>query len=43
VDVGIDLCPSTAFRDAVASMLDGLPARTGLGTWLLVRLLDDGG
>jgi len=24
-------------------MLDGLPARTGLGTWLLVRLLDDGG
>jgi diguanylate cyclase (GGDEF)-like protein len=43
VDVGLDLCPSTAFRDAVASMLDGLPARTGLGTWLLVRLLDDGG
>ncbi|HJW36256.1 MAG TPA: sensor domain-containing diguanylate cyclase, partial [Actinomycetes bacterium] len=24
-------------------MLDGLPARTGLGTWLLVRLTDDGG
>ena len=24
-------------------MVDGLPARTGLGTWLLVRLLDDGG
>jgi diguanylate cyclase len=43
VDVGLDLCPSTAFRDAVASMLDGLPARTGLGTWLLVRLTDDGG
>jgi diguanylate cyclase (GGDEF)-like protein len=43
VDVGLDLCPSTAFRDAVASMLDGLPARTGLGTWLLVRLRDDGG
>jgi diguanylate cyclase len=42
VDVGLDLCPSTAFRDAVASMLDGLPARTGLGTWLLLRL-DDGG
>ena len=41
--MGLDLCPSTAFRDAVASMLDGLPARTGLGTWLLVRLLDDGG
>jgi diguanylate cyclase len=43
VDVGLDLCPSTAFRDAVASMLDGLPARTGLGTWLLVRLRSDGG
>jgi diguanylate cyclase len=43
VDVGLDLCPSTAFRDAVASMLDGLPAQTGLGTWLLVRMLDDGG
>jgi diguanylate cyclase len=43
VDVGLDLCPSTAFRDAVASMLDGLPARTGLGTWLLVRLTDAGG
>jgi diguanylate cyclase len=43
VDVGLDLCPSTAFRDAAASMLDGLPARTGLGTWLLVRLRDDGG
>jgi diguanylate cyclase (GGDEF)-like protein len=43
VDVGLDLCPSTAFRDAVASMVDGLPARTGLGTWLLARLLDDGG
>jgi diguanylate cyclase len=43
VDVALDLCPSTAFRDAVASMLDGLPARTGLGTWLLVRLRDDGG
>ena len=41
--MGLDLCPSTAFRDAVASMLDGLPARTGLGTWLLARLLDDGG
>jgi diguanylate cyclase len=24
-------------------MVDGLPARTGLGTWLLVRLADDGG
>ena len=24
-------------------MVDGLPARTGLSTWLLVRLLDDGG
>jgi diguanylate cyclase len=43
VDVGLDLCPSTAFRDAVASMLDGLPARTGLGSWLLVRLREDGG
>jgi diguanylate cyclase len=43
VDVGLDLCPSTAFRDAVASMLDGLPAQTGLGTWLLLRLGDDGG
>jgi diguanylate cyclase (GGDEF)-like protein len=43
VDVGLDLCPSTAFQDAVASMLDGLPARTGLGTWLLVRFRDDGG
>jgi diguanylate cyclase len=43
VDVGLDLCPSAAFRDAVASMLEGLPARTGLGTWLLVRLTDDGG
>jgi diguanylate cyclase len=42
VDVELDLCPSTAFRDAVASMLDGLPARTGLGTWMLLRL-DDGG
>jgi diguanylate cyclase len=42
VDVGLDLCPSTAFRDAVASMLDGLPAQTGLGTWLLLRLGDDG-
>jgi diguanylate cyclase len=41
--VAFDLRPSTAFRDAVASMLDGLPARTGLGTWLLVRLRDDGG
>src|SRR4029453_15608516 len=41
--VGLDLCPSTAFRDAVASMLDGLPARTGLGSWLLVRLREDGG
>jgi diguanylate cyclase len=43
VDVGLDLCPSTAFRDAVASMLEGLPARTGLGTWLLLRLGDGGG
>jgi diguanylate cyclase (GGDEF)-like protein len=43
VDVGLDLCPSTAFRDAVASMLDGLPARTGLGTWMLLRLRGDGG
>jgi diguanylate cyclase len=43
VDVGLDLCPSTAFRDAVASMLDGLPGRTGLGTWMLLRLRDDGG
>jgi hypothetical protein len=43
VDVGLDLCPSTAFRDAVASMLDGLPAPTGLGSWLLVRLREDGG
>jgi diguanylate cyclase len=43
VDVGLDLCPSTAFRDAVASMLDGLPAQTGLGTWLLVGLGADGG
>jgi diguanylate cyclase len=43
VDVGLDLCPSTAFRDAVASMLDGLPARTGLGTWLLVAVRDGGG
>jgi diguanylate cyclase len=42
VDVGLDLCPSTAFRDAVASMLDGLPARTGLGTWMLLRLRGDG-
>jgi len=41
--VGLDLCPSTAFRDAVASMLDGLPARTGLGTWMLLRLGEDGG
>ena len=41
--MGLDLCPSTAFRDAVASMLDGLPARTGLGSWLLVRLREDGG
>jgi diguanylate cyclase len=24
-------------------MLDGLPARTGLGTWMLLRLRDDGG
>jgi diguanylate cyclase len=43
VDVGLDLCPSAAFRDAVAAVLDGLPARTGLGTWLLVRLGEDGG
>src|SRR4029453_17254724 len=42
-DVGLDLCPSTAFRDAVASMLDGLAARTGLGTWMLLRLHADGG
>jgi diguanylate cyclase len=42
VDVGLDLCPSTAFRDAVASMLDGLPARTGLGTWMLLRLAEGG-
>jgi diguanylate cyclase len=42
VDVGLDLCPSTAFRDAVASMLDGLPARTGLGTWMLLRLAAGG-
>ena len=41
--MGLDLCPSTAFRDAVASMLDGLAARTGLGTWMLLRLLADGG
>ena len=41
--MGLDLCPSTAFRDAVASMLDGMPARTGLGSWLLVRLREDGG
>ena len=41
--MGLDLCPSTAFRDAVASMLDGLPARTGLGTWMLLRLRPDGG
>jgi diguanylate cyclase len=43
VDVGLDLCPSTAFRDAVASMLDGLPAQTGLGTWMLLRVGEDGG
>jgi diguanylate cyclase len=43
VDVGLDLCPSTAFRDAVASMLDGLPAQTGLGTWMLLWLREDGG
>jgi diguanylate cyclase len=43
VDVGLDLCPSTAFRDAVASMLDGLAAQTGLGTWMLLRLRGDGG
>jgi diguanylate cyclase len=43
VDVGLDLCPSAAFRDAVASMLDGLPARTGLGTWMLLRLRAHGG
>jgi diguanylate cyclase len=43
VDVGFDLCPSTAFRDAVASMLDGLPARTGVGTWVLLRLRQGGG
>jgi diguanylate cyclase len=42
VDVGLDLCPSTAFRDAVASMLDGLAAQTGLGTWMLLRLREDG-
>jgi diguanylate cyclase len=42
VDVGLDLCPSTAFRRAVASMLDGLPARTGLGTWMLLRLQEGG-
>ena len=24
-------------------MLDGLPARTGLGTWMLLRLRPDGG
>ena len=41
--MGLDLCPSTAFRDAVTSMLDGLPARTGLGTWMLLGLGDDGG
>ena len=41
--MGLDLCPSTTFRDAVASMLDGLPPRTGLGTWMLLRLRDDGG
>jgi diguanylate cyclase len=43
VDVGLDLCPSTTFRDAVAAMLEGLPARTGLGTWMLLRLRPDGG
>jgi diguanylate cyclase (GGDEF)-like protein len=43
VDVGLDLCLSTAFRDAVASILDGLPARTGLGTWMLLRLREGGG
>jgi diguanylate cyclase len=43
VDVGLDLCPSTAFRDAVASVLDGLPARTGLDTWLLLGVREDGG
>ena len=42
MDVGLDLCPSMAFRHAVASMLDGLPARTGLGTWMLVRLGEGG-
>jgi len=41
--VGLDLCPSTAFRDAAASILDGLPARTGLGTWMLLGLRADGG
>jgi diguanylate cyclase len=41
--LALDLCPSTMFREAVASMLDGLPARTGLGTWMLLRLRDGGG
>jgi diguanylate cyclase len=41
--LALDLCPSTTFREAVASMLDGLPARTGLGTWMLLRLRDGGG
>ena len=41
--MGLDLCPSTAFRDAAASILDGLPARTGLGTWMLLGLRADGG
>jgi diguanylate cyclase len=40
--VELELCPTTAFRAAVASMLDGLAAQTGLGTWMLVRLHDRG-
>jgi len=42
VEVGLDRCPSTAFRDAVVAVLDGLPARTGLGTWMLLRLRGGG-
>jgi diguanylate cyclase len=35
--MGVDLRLAAAFQDAVASVLEGLQARTGLGLWMLLR------
>ena len=41
--MGVDLRLGAAFQDAVASVLEGLQARTGLGLWMLLRQTDGDG